>query len=74
MSHMKKKRKKILKRKDKGRKRKEKKKKKKNRQAGQYLSAGWCLPWRKISLDENRFLQAEKGPKNTKEKTGQYFR
>jgi hypothetical protein len=87
MSHMKKKMKKVLKRKYKGRKNKRKKgkkgkkKKKINRQAGQYLPAGWkipvelgwYLPWRKISLDENRFLQPGKGPKNTKEKTGQCF-
>jgi hypothetical protein len=29
----------------------------------------WCIPGWKIPLDENRFLQASKGPENTKEKS-----
>jgi hypothetical protein len=31
------------------------------------VQPGWYLPQRKIPLDENRFLQAGKGPENTKE-------
>jgi len=37
--------------------------------AGQKIPVqpGWCLPPQKIPLVENRFLQAGKGAKNTKE-------
>jgi hypothetical protein len=36
--------------------------------------AGWYFPLQKISLVENRFLQAGKGAENTKEKSRQCFR
>jgi hypothetical protein len=37
------------------------------------VQPGWCLPQGKIPLDENRFLQAGKGPENTKKKSRQCF-
>jgi hypothetical protein len=33
------------------------------------VDPGWYIPGWKIPLDENRFLQAGKGPENTKEKS-----
>jgi hypothetical protein len=43
--------------------------------AGQKIlvQLGWYLPPQKISLAENRFLQAGKGAENTKENSRQCF-
>ncbi len=37
------------------------------------VQPGRYLPWQKIPLAENKFLQADKGAKNTKEKSRQCF-
>jgi hypothetical protein len=37
------------------------------------VQPGWYLPWQKITIAENKFLQAGKGAENTKEKSRQCF-